>query len=270
VKVVTIEQRPVSYQSVKRIVHFCSALAFALGILCGAVSAQSNSNAPSTTATEDANKPAVNLIEATEQYKNSSQKLVTLQQNEFDKAKAKLEELRKLAAEGLIARTELEANEQSLVVLGEQLRATQQQIADSDHMIAEIRAEQQLAKSKPANIKLVLKSYKGLNTNATMLRYNGAGSWSLAQLGALQSFFSSTFGRSLPTSAVGQSSTHNRLGYDHRNAVDVAVHPDSAEGRTLIRFLQEHAIPFLAFRGAIPGVATGPHIHVGSASHRLS
>ena len=28
------------------------------------------------------------------------------------------------------------------------------------------------------------------------------------------------------------------------------------------------AVAFLAFRGAIPGTATGPHIHIGRPSHR--
>jgi hypothetical protein len=59
-------------------------------------------------------------------------------------------------------------------------------------------------------------------------------------------------------------------GDDHHNAVDVALHPDSSEGRALINYLQGRGIPFLAFRGAIPGIATGPHIHIGSPSHRLS
>jgi len=35
-----------------------------------------------------------------------------------------------------------------------------------------------------------------------------------------------------------------------------------------LNFLQRNAIPFLAFRGAIPGTATGPHIHIGRPSHR--
>jgi len=59
------------------------------------------------------------------------------------------------------------------------------------------------------------------------------------------------------------------LGYDHRNAVDVALHPDSAEGKALINHLQNQGIPFLAFRAAVPGVATGPHIHIGNPSHRI-
>ena len=36
----------------------------------------------------------------------------------------------------------------------------------------------------------------------------------------------------------------------------------------LISYLQSHGIPFSAFRTAIPGVATGPHIHIGMPSHR--
>ena len=70
-------------------------------------------------------------------------------------------------------------------------------------------------------------------------------------------------------SAVGQSATHDRFGYDHQHAVDVPLHPDSAEGRAVISYLQSQGITFTAFRAAIPGVATGPHIHIGRPSNRL-
>jgi hypothetical protein len=52
--------------------------------------------------------------------------------------------------------------------------------------------------------------------------------------------------------------------------MDVGLHPDSAEGRALIEFLRTEAIPFLAFRSAVPGVATGPHIHIGNRSPRIT
>ena len=52
-------------------------------------------------------------------------------------------------------------------------------------------------------------------------------------------------------SALGQTPTHDRLGFDHRNAVDVAVHPDSVEGRALLDHLRDQGIPFLAFRGPV-------------------
>jgi hypothetical protein len=211
------------------------------------------------------------LIDATQQYKASSRELLSIQEGEVNKATAELDELRVLVAEGLVAKAELETSEQTLAGLRAQLETTKKQIADSDNMIAEIQAEQQSAQTHAAvPVKLVSKQYGTFSTTATILRYGGAAPWSLGGLSSIQSFFSATFGHALPMSAVGQSVTHDRLGYDHHNAVDVALHPDSSEGRALINYLQGQGIPFLAFRGAIPGVATGPHIHIGSPSHRLS
>jgi hypothetical protein len=123
------------------------------------------------------------------------------------------------------------------------------------------KVKQQLV--KPTSMPL------NFNQTATILR-STAGSWSITNLSSIQQFFSNAFGRSLPTSAVGQSTTHNQLGWDHRNAVDVGLHPDSTEGRALIAYLQNAGRPFLAFRAAIPGLATGPHIHIGSPSHRIT
>lgn len=94
--------------------------------------------------------------------------------------------------------------------------------------------------------------------------------WSISDSAKVESFFRDKFGRSLPLGAFGQSYLHTRWGLDHRNGMDVSLHPDSPEGRTLISFLRNEGIPYLAFRGAIPRVATGPHIHVGNASHRVS
>jgi hypothetical protein len=51
--------------------------------------------------------------------------------------------------------------------------------------------------------------------------------------------------------------------------MDVAVHPDSIEGKALIAHLRTSGIPFIAFRGAVAGSSTGPHIHIGKPSGRL-
>lgn len=98
----------------------------------------------------------------------------------------------------------------------------------------------------------------------------GTGKWKLSDAGKIEEFFVAKFKKSLPLSAFGQSHLHTRWGWDHRNGMDVGLHPDSAEGRALIGFLRAEAIPFLAFRGAVPGVATGPHIHIGNRSPRIS
>lgn len=92
--------------------------------------------------------------------------------------------------------------------------------------------------------------------------------WTLAEAAKVKEFFLSKFNRPLPLSNFGQSDLHTRWGLDHRNSMDVNLHPDSVEGRALVEFLKAESIPFLAFRGPIPGVSTGPHIHVGNRSPR--
>lgn len=92
--------------------------------------------------------------------------------------------------------------------------------------------------------------------------------WSLADSKKVENFFFTKFGRPLPTSAFGQSDIHDRWGLDHRQGLDVGLHPDSLEGTALVDYLRAEKIPFLVFRRAIPGVATGPHIHIGRPSHR--
>jgi len=92
--------------------------------------------------------------------------------------------------------------------------------------------------------------------------------WSLADAKRVENFFFTKFGRPLPTSAFGQSEIHDRWGLDHRQGMDIGLHPDSEEGLALVNFLRTEKIPYLVFRHAIPGVATGPHIHIGRPSHR--
>jgi hypothetical protein len=92
--------------------------------------------------------------------------------------------------------------------------------------------------------------------------------WTLAEATKVEQFFVSKFKKPLPLTAFGQSDLHTRWGLDHRNGMDVGLHPDSVEGRALIEFLRAESIPFLVFRGPVPGVATGPHIHIGNRSSR--
>jgi hypothetical protein len=93
--------------------------------------------------------------------------------------------------------------------------------------------------------------------------------WSLDKAEKIKDFFMEKFGHALPVSAMGQTETHDRLKFDHHDALDVALQPDSKEGRALIGYLRESGIPFIAFRRKLTGAATGPHIHIGNPSHRL-
>ena len=80
--------------------------------------------------------------------------------------------------------------------------------------------------------------------------------------------FAAGRGGSRPRSAGQENDGDASL--DHRHALDVAVHPDSEEGRALIEYLERHGIPFLAFRGFVPGASTGAHVHVGRVSARIA
>jgi hypothetical protein len=111
----------------------------------------------------------------------------------------------------------------------------------------------------------------GYEQTATLIRYNGPTAWSLKTGAAkVEQFFATRFGRPLPVSAYGQTALHDRMGLDHRDALDVAVHPDSPEGRALMEYLREAGIPFIAAWGVVPGATSGAHIHVGQPSPRLA
>jgi hypothetical protein len=130
-------------------------------------------------------------------------------------------------------------------------------------MIAEAEAIDQILKAPP----VAKNSYRATNV---LIRYTGSYAWNIQEIVRVQKFFTDRFGRQLPISAFGQSKTHDQLGFDHRNCVDVALHPDSEEGEALMEFLRNAGIPFLAFRQAMPGASTNPHIHIGRPSPRLS
>jgi hypothetical protein len=105
----------------------------------------------------------------------------------------------------------------------------------------------------------------------TIARFSGGTNWSLKDAPGIEKYFAQTFGYSLPVSAYGQSATHDRLGFDHRNAMDIALYPESREGRALISHLRQAGIPFIVFKTAVAGAATGPHIHIGKPSlHAVS
>ena len=86
----------------------------------------------------------------------------------------------------------------------------------------------------------------------------------------MESAFEREFGKPLPVSAMGETAVHRALGFDHRGRVDVAVYPDTPEGIWLRNYLTTNHIPYFAFRHAVPGKATGAHIHLGPMSTHLN
>ncbi len=100
-------------------------------------------------------------------------------------------------------------------------------------------------------------------------RFDGDGVFTPAIFAQVETAFQTRFGKPLPVSAMGETEVHRAMGFDHRGRVDVALHPDSPEGAWLRQYLTTNGIPFFAFRQAVPGKATGAHIHLGPMSTRL-
>jgi hypothetical protein len=211
-------------------------------------------------------KSRAEFLRLTKEYKDSLEQLITLYEKEVKKAEDKLAQLKELYAEGLISRHNLEEGESKVADAKMKIAEARQQMLAADSRVAdtlvEAEAIEQMAKAPPlAPGKLV--------KNSSFIRYSGAGAWSLSAAWKVQGFFQQRFGRQLPVSAFGQSALHDRWGLDHRNAMDVGLNPDSIEGQALMAFLRSSGIPFSAFHHAIPGSATGPHIHIGTPSHRF-
>ena len=106
-------------------------------------------------------------------------------------------------------------------------------------------------------------------TSKGALKYQPNSDWSLSRLPEVLSLYKQTQGTDLPVSVRGQGAIHNKWNLDHHDSADIGLNPNSKEGQALLAQLQEQNIPFLAFDHAIPGAATGPHIHIGRPSHRL-
>jgi hypothetical protein len=186
-------------------------------------------------------------------------------ESEVKKAEQKLETSKKLLAEGLIPRMQVEENERALALAKEKIADTNRQMASAEAQIAGMLVE--TAANEEINKNLRLAKQRLVRT-AAFTRYTGAGGWNIGEAFKIQRFFSDTFNKQLPIAVFGQGAIHDRWRLDHRNAMDIQLHPDGVEGRALLDFLQKNGIPYLAFRSAIPGTATGPHIHIGRPSHR--
>ncbi len=119
---------------------------FALVIVPPAVFGQTDIKSKSAPVNQVAQTRA-ELIEATERYKSSAQEVVQFQEQEIAAATKKLEQLRQLVADGLIARNELVAGEEALATAKGKLESTLKGIAESDNLIAQVK-EAEVAEKK--------------------------------------------------------------------------------------------------------------------------
>jgi hypothetical protein len=253
-----------------RSLNLSGAIALLVVTLAIVTAAQVQAQARRSTAPEAARgntrleKAAADVIAATQSYRAALEKVLAIHERELAR-RNELAELRQdLYERGVLSRREFEEGQRAQLEAQKSVEDTRRAMSDADRMMSEARTAESLARLAPL-------ARGGYEETPGLVRYNGTAAWSLTgDLPRLQQFFLARFGRPLPISALGQTALHDRMGFDHRNALDVAVHPDSPEGRALMEHLRLAGIPFIAAWGAIPGSTSGAHIHVGQPSPRFT
>ncbi len=192
---------------------------------------------------------------AAAQMMNAAQRRVNRQQAIVDQRETLLES-------GIIARSEIAQFQDELESRKRVLDLARNRVQLKDELRQMAETEQQLARSLQS-------SGRAATAKGAMIRYDGNGLFTLNDLPVIATEFEKHFHSALPVSALGQTLVHQSMGLDHRNRVDIALNPDSPEGVWLRELLEKLHVPYLAFRTALAGAATAPHIHIGQGSTRL-
>jgi hypothetical protein len=186
--------------------------------------------------------------------------LVAAAGRQFERRKNAFDESKRLVESGLAPEISLSAALQDLDFARRQceLVETRARLAREMAQMAEAEAalEERLARA-PAEARAIAE------------RFDGDGIFTPQIFRQVEAAYESRFGKTLPVSANGETAIHRALGFDHRGRVDVALRPDQPEGVWLREYLVARRIPFFAFRQAVPGKATGAHIHLGPISGHI-
>jgi len=240
------------------------ALILSAALLSALLAARAPWAAGAAAAPVSAEERAAEIVAALKDYRASLDTLMPLREQELAGAIRLREQRREFLERGIISRKEFEETEAAVARAEEKVGETRRAIAGVDQAMTEAMTARALAALPPLDP-------GGYEQSAGLIRYNGPAAWSLKPDTARpRQFFAARFGRPLPVSAFGQTPLHDRMGFDHKDALDLAVHPNSSEGRALMDYLHAARIPFIAFWGAVPGSASGAHIHVGQPSPRIS
>ncbi len=195
----------------------------------------------------------------------TANEMIASAQRRVDRQQARINDADKLVDDGIMAKNSVSTLQDEL-----NLRTLALNLAHSRaDLISELAA---MARSESAiETALPLESAAiPAGVEHGIEHYEGSGVFNESKdLKTIASAFSRQFEKPLPISADGETSVHKALGFDHRGRVDVALNPDQKEGQWLLTYLRSRKIPFYAFTHAIPGKATGAHIHIGPGSTRL-
>lgn len=184
-----------------------------------------------------------------------AEEMVAAAARRVDRTQKKLDRITKLVEQGVAERSR-EAELQSELAARNQALAEARSRAALVLQIVAMATEEADPRSQP----VVWQAKE---------HFAGDGELDQDQIREITLAFEKQFREPFPVSARGETAVHRALGFDHTGRIDVAVTPDSKEGVWLRKYLEDREIPYYAFRVAIPGKATAPHIHIGPASTRL-
>ncbi|HEX7363515.1 MAG TPA: hypothetical protein VF283_23735 [Bryobacteraceae bacterium] len=187
-----------------------------------------------------------------------SKAMMAAARRRVDRQVKRVENGRALQRKGLLSRSKLAAIKAEL--------ATRRRILQ----LADERAKEVQEIAAMADVEGATADKTGVEPLLTPeIRYDGYGHFHLRELRSIRRAYYKEFDQRLPVTAVGETALHRRLGLNHRGRVDVGLNPDCPQGVWLRHYLEKRHIPYLAFRCAIKGAATAPHIHIGPESTRL-
>jgi hypothetical protein len=190
--------------------------------------------------------------------------MVVVAQRMVIRRQRSLLEMQELVSAGILSRSEAETSTADFDRAKQEL-----DWAKSRATLVEQIAENARVQKGIASLEIQAESHPDW-AGKVYTHYEGSGVFTPADLQRLEVDYAVKFASKLPISAEGETAVHRSLGFDHRGRVDVAVMPDQPEGEWLMHYLEAKKIPYFAFRTAVPGKATGAHIHVGPQSTRLA
>jgi hypothetical protein len=187
-----------------------------------------------------------------------AQLMVEAAQRRVERQRAVVDERERWVRDGVLAKGEIQPQAQELEMRNRTLELALSRERLQAQLAAMAKAEEELEKARDSGI-----------LPDAMVRFDGNATFRLEDLKTIQAEYEKHFHAQLPVSALGQTFVHQTLGFDHHDRVDVALTPDQAEGVWLRQLLERLHVPYIAFRQAIAGSATAPHIHIGIPSTRL-
>lgn len=205
------------------------------------------------------NRTLYGKVSIQEMTKDQAEEMISAAKRKVQRQEERIEQMKKLVDEGVVARSEMG-------VMNEDLETRRRTVDLAESRAKLLEELQNMARTEVAQMDT---ERQAVPDPKVAERFDGNGAFSEKDFSVIETAFEKRFAKPLPISAMGETATHRALGFDHRGRVDVALNPDQSEGVWLRKYLMAKHIPYFAFRAAIQGKATGPHIHLGPPSTRL-